>query len=98
LPDKYKEWADKFKLLVFYDWGWLGENEPIYEYPKNYLHSTGAGATIYLTDGLSAQFGFGVPLGPRVLGDEQSIRMYFTLNTEMDRLFLKPKNRLARRP
>jgi hypothetical protein len=37
--------------------------------------------------------GIGLPLGPKYL-NENSGRLYFSVNTDVDRIFMKPKERL----
>ena len=81
---------ERWRLLVFYDWGYVNSHADLFDYPRHFIHSTGVGATINFMNGLSLQIGVGIPLATRVL-DENNARMYFSLNTEIDRLFLKPK-------
>lgn len=50
---------ERLKLAVFYDWGWLGENGGIYNYPQQFLHSVGFGTYVNFTDWLTAQVGVG---------------------------------------
>ena len=90
-PEFFQAVKDRVRLLVFYDWGYVNSHHDLYIYPKNFLHSVGVGATISVMDGLSTQLGVGFPLGPRSLG-EASARMYFTVNAEVDRMFLRPKS------
>lgn len=94
LPEKAKFLDDKVKLAVFYDFGYVKENFNIYNYPQNFLHSVGVGTYINLTKWLSLQMGIGMPLG-RKYYDENSVRFYFGLNSEVDKLIPnKPKERL----
>ena len=65
---------ERLKLAVFYDWGWLGENGGIYNYPQQFLHS----------DWLTAQVGVGFPLGRDY--NENTARFYFSVNSDLDRL------------
>lgn len=78
------------RLLVFYDWGYVNSHNNLYEYPRNFIHSTGFGAVVNFFDGLGLQIGVGFPLGTPVF-NESSARMYFSLNSEIDRVFLRPR-------
>ena len=75
---------ERLKLAVFYDWGWLGENGGIYNYPQSFLHSVGFGTYINFTDWLTAQIGVGFPLGRDY--NENTARFYFSVNSDLDRL------------
>ena len=75
---------ERLKLAVFYDWGWLGENGNIYNYPQSFLHSVGFGTYINFTDWLTAQIGVGFPLGRDY--NENTARFYFSVNSDLDRL------------
>ena len=75
---------ERLKLAVFYDWGWLGENGGIYNYPQQFLHSVGFGTYVNLTDWLTAQVGVGFPLGRDY--NENTARFYFSVNSDLDRL------------
>ena len=75
---------ERLKLAVFYDWGWLGENGNIYNYPQSFLHSVGFGTYINFTDWLTAQVGVGFPLGRSY--NENTARFYFSVNSDLDRL------------
>ena len=75
---------ERLKLAVFYDWGWLGENGGIYNYPQQFLHSVGCGTYINFTDWLTAQTGVGFPLGRDY--NENTARFYFSVNSDLDRL------------
>lgn len=75
---------ERLKLAVFYDWGWLGENGNIYNYPQSFLHSVGFGTYINFTDWLTAQIGVGFPLGRSY--NENTARFYFSVNSDLDRL------------
>ncbi len=75
---------ERIRLAVFYDWGWLGENGNIYNYPQTFLHSVGFGTYINFTDWLTAQIGVGFPLGRSY--DENTARFYFSVNSDLDRL------------
>lgn len=90
LPEKWKHIDDKIKLVAFYDWGYIKEHNNLYNYPKNFLQATGFGSYLYLYEGISAQVGVGFPIG-QIFFDQSRARMYFTINTELDRTFLKPK-------
>lgn len=93
LPEKYKPISDKVKLVFFYDFGFVKEHNNLYGYPTNFLSSVGVGTNITLTRNSSAQIGVGFPLGQRHL-NEQSARLYFSVNAEIDKMFLRPKERL----
>lgn len=75
---------ERLKLAVFYDWGWLGENGGIYNYPQQFLHSVGFGTYVNFTDWLTAQVGVGFPLGRDY--NENTARLYFSVNSDLDRL------------
>lgn len=75
---------ERVKLAVFYDWGWLGENGGIYNYPQQFLHSVGFGTYVNFTDWLTAQVGVGFPLGRDY--NENTARFYFSVNSDLDRL------------
>ena len=75
---------ERLKLAIFYDWGWLGENGGIYNYPQQFLHSVGFGTYVNFTDWLTAQIGVGFPLGRDY--NENTARFYFSVNSDLDRL------------
>ena len=75
---------ERIRLAVFYDWGVIGENGDIYNYPQSFLHSVGCGTYINLTDWLTAQFGVGFPIGRDY--NENTARFYFSVNSDLDRL------------
>ena len=75
---------ERLKLAVFYDWGWLGENGGIYNYPQQFLHSVGFGTYVNFTDWLTAQVGVGFPLGRDY--NENTASFYFSVNSDLDRL------------
>ena len=75
---------ERLKLAVFYDWGWLGENGGIYNYPQQFLHAVGFGTYVNFTDWLTAQIGVGFPLGRDY--NENTARFYFSVNSDLDRL------------
>lgn len=93
LPAKVKGWSDKMKLAFFYDWGYVKEHNDLYGYPTNFLSSVGVGTYINITEALYIQMGVGIPVGPKNYNDDRA-RMYFSINTDLDRIFLKPKERL----
>ena len=76
---------ERIKLAAFYDFGWIGENSRIYDYPKTFLHSVGFGTYLSFTDWLTAQIGVGFPLGAKRYG-ENTARFYFSVNGDLDRL------------
>lgn len=83
--DKVCPWLDeRLRVAVFYDWGWLGENGNVYNYPQSFLHSVGFGTYINVTDWLTAQVGVGFPLGRDY--NENTARFYFSVNSDLDRL------------
>ena len=75
---------ERLRLAVFYDWGWLGENGNIYNYPQTFLHSVGFGTYINFTEWLTGQIGVGFPLGRSY--NENTARFYFSVNSDLDRL------------
>ena len=85
LPNKLKFIDDKVRLAAFYDFGWIKENDNVYNYPQNFLHSVGFGSYINITDWLALQFGVGFPIGHKYY-DESSGRFYFGVNSEFDSL------------
>lgn len=93
LPKKAKPFADRIKLAAFYDWGYVNSYNDQYIYATNFLSSVGFGTYINITDAIFVQVGIGIPLGPKHLS-ENSGRFYFSVNTDIDRMFMKPKERL----
>src|SRR5574344_1831100 len=93
LPQKFKNIADKIRLAAFYDWGYVTDYYDLYGYPTHFLSSVGVGTYINLTDAIYLQIGVGIPVGPKNYNDD-SARLYFSINTDLDRIFLKPKERL----
>lgn len=95
LPKKVKSWSDKIKLAAFYDWGYVKSHESSYDYGygQNFLSSVGVGTYINLTDAIYVQMGIGIPIGTKPV-DANSGRLYFSVNTDIDRIFLKPRERL----
>lgn len=93
LPPQIKNWSNNIKLAVFYDWGYTKEHNDLYGYPSNFLHSVGVGTYINLTDAMYLQVGVGIPLGKKYYNEERA-RMYFSINTDIDKILLKPKERL----
>lgn len=93
LPEKIKSWSDKIKLAAFYDWGYVQEYNQVYNYPQQFLHSFGFGTYINLTEAIYVQMGIGIPIGPKFYNDD-SARFYFSINTDIDKIFLKPRERL----
>ena len=90
LSEKAKFINDKIRLAPFYDWGYVGEHNNVYQNPKKFLQSAGVALYITLNEAVTAQLGVGCPLGQKVY-DEKSVKFFFALSTEIDRLFLKPK-------
>jgi hemolysin activation/secretion protein len=76
---------ERIKLAGFYDFGWIGENTKIYDYPQSFLHSVGFGTYITFADWLTAQIGVGFPLGKKHYGGGDA-RFYFSVNSDLDRL------------
>lgn len=93
LPEKIKNWSDKIKLAFFYDWGYVKEHNDLYGYPNNFLSSVGVGTYINLTEAIYVQMGVGIPVGPKYYNDDNA-RFYFAINTDLDRMFMKPRERL----
>lgn len=93
LPDKLKFIDDKTRLALFYDWGYIKEHKHIYDFQQNFLQSVGFGCHIELTKFLSGQIGVGFPLGKKYY-KEDSARVYFSINSELDKIFLKTPERL----
>jgi hemolysin activation/secretion protein len=79
------------KIAPFYDFGDVGSNLEDYKYAKNYLHSAGISIYAYPWKWVQLSAGAGFPLGNRVYG-EDSVRFYFGITTEFDKL-LTPKKR-----
>lgn len=85
LLDKVCPWLDdRLRLAVFYDFGWIGENGNIYNYPQQFLHSVGFGTYMNFTDWLTAQIGVGFPLSNDY--NNYDARFYFSVNSDLDRL------------
>ena len=85
LMDKMWPWLDeRLRLAFFYDWGYIGENSNIYNYPQSFLQSVGFGTYMNFTDWLTAQIGVGFPLTNDY--NESTARFYFSLNSDIDRL------------
>ena len=83
--DRIWPWFDdRFRLAIFYDWGWLDTNGHAYSYPENFLHSVGFGGYFNVTDWLAAQFGLGFPFDHHYQGN--TCRFYFSLNSDLDRI------------
>ena len=76
---------ERVRLAVFYDFGWIGENGHVYNYPHEFLHSVGFGSYLTFTDWITAQIGVGFPLGEKYYG-ESTARFYFSVNGDLDRL------------
>ncbi len=76
---------ERIRLAAFYDFGWIGENGHIYNYPQKFLHSVGFGTYVTFADWLTAQIGVGFPLGEKHYG-ESDARFYFSVNGDLDRL------------
>lgn len=90
-PKKYEDaWARKVKLVLFYDWGYVREHKELYNYATNFLHSVGVGTNINITDALSFQIGIGFPLSRKL--NENSGRLYFSVNAALDKMLLNPKS------
>ncbi len=92
LPEKMKFIDEKLRIAPFYDWGYVKENKNVYNYPKNFIHSAGVTLYIYLCDAFTAQIGVGFPIGSKKYG-ENAAKIFFSVNTEIDKLLLKPKKR-----
>lgn len=95
LPEKYKHLSRKVQLVAFYDFGYVKDNDNLYGYPKNFLHSTGFGGNINITDSICVQLGVGFPLGNKPY-NEGNGRFYFSISSDVDRLLLKPKQKKQR--
>lgn len=93
LPNKIKNWSNNIKLAAFYDFGYTKEHKNLYGYPSNFIHSVGFGTYINLTDAIYVQLGVGFPLGKKYY-NEDSARFYFSINSDLDKILLKPKERL----
>ena len=92
-PKKYEdELARRIKFVLFYDWGYVNSHNGNYDARTNFLHSVGFGTNINITDNISFRIGVGFPMSKKL--DEESGRLYFSLNSELDKVFLKPKTRL----
>ena len=92
-PKKYEDnWARKVKFITFYDWGYVNSHKNNFNAPTNFLHSVGFGTNINITDAIAFQIGIGIPITKKL--NENSGRLFFAINTELDKLLLKPKVRL----
>ena len=76
---------ERIKLAIFYDYGWVGAHNHVYDYPRSFLHAVGFGTYLTFTDWLTAQIGVGFPLGKKYY-DEPTARFYFSVNGDLDRL------------
>ena len=76
---------ERIRLAAFYDFGLIGENSNIYNYPQSFLHSVGFGTYVTFADWLNAQVGIGFPLGTKHY-HENTARFYFSVNGDLDRL------------
>ena len=76
---------ERIRLAAFYDFGWIGENGDVYNYPREFLQSVGFGTYITFADWLTTQIGVGFPLGKKYYG-ESTARFYFSVNGDLDRL------------
>ena len=76
---------ERIKLAAFYDWGWIGAHDNIYDYPKQFLHAVGFGTYLTFTDWLTAQIGVGFPIGHKYY-HENTARFYFSVNGDLDRI------------
>lgn len=93
LPEKYKHLSKKIQIVAFYDFGYVKDNGNLYGYPKNFLHSTGFGGNINISDSVCVQLGVGFPLGNKHY-NESNGRFYFSVSSDVDKLLFKPKQRL----
>lgn len=93
LPAKVKHWENKVQFTSFYDFGHVRDHNNLYGYPNHFLHSIGTGLYVYLTDYLSATVNIGMPLGKRYY-NESPVRLNFSLNSEIDKFFFKPVERI----
>lgn len=83
--DRVWPWLDdRLRFALFYDWGYIGENGNLYNYPQRFLHSVGFGSYLSLTNWLTAQVGVGFPFGDDY--HENTARFYFCVNSDLDRL------------
>ena len=83
--DRVWPWLDdRLRFAMFYDWGFIGENDNLYNYPQSFLHSVGFGGYFNITDWLTAQVGVGFPFGDDY--NENTARFYFCVNSDLDRL------------
>ena len=93
LPKKLEHLEDKVKFVMFYDWGYVKEHGNMYDYPLNFLQSVGTGLHFYLNDYLSASCSVGIPVGQKRYQGADA-RLNFAINSEVDKFFFKPKERL----
>ena len=83
--DRLWPWLDdRLRFAAFYDWGFIGENGNIYNYPQRFLHNVGFGGYFNITNWLVAQVGVGFPFGDDY--KENTARFYFCVNSDLDRL------------
>lgn len=92
-PKKKEYLEDRVKFVMFYDWGYVKEHGHLYDYPVNFLQSVGTGLHFYLTDYLSASCSLGIPVGEKRYQGADA-RLNFAINSEVDKFFFKPKERL----
>ena len=91
--DRLWPWLDdRLRFAAFYDWGYIGENGNLYNYPQRFLHSVGFGGYLSLTQWLTAQVGVGFPLQRKF--DENASRLYFSINSEIDKIFCRNVEKL----
>ena len=89
-PKKYEnELSRRIKFVLFYDWGYVNSHNSNYDAPTNFLHSVGFGTNINITDNIAFRIGVGFPMSKKL--NEESGRLYFSINSELDKVFLKPK-------
>lgn len=92
LPDKLKVLDERLKLAFFYDFGYVKEHKNLYDFPTNFLNSVGFGLHANVTQFLSAQIGVGFPLQRKF--DENASRLYFSINSEIDKIFCRNVEKL----
>jgi len=87
LPGKLSKIDDKLRFAIFYDFGYAKEHKHQYDFPTNFINSVGFGLNAELTDFLSAQVGVGFPLQRKF--DEKAARLYFSINSQVDKIFCR---------
>ena len=85
LLDKIWPWLDdRLRIAAFYDMGYIGTNGDTYGYPQKFLQSAGVGTYLTLADWITAQIGVSFPFDHHYCNN--TARLYFSVNSDLDRL------------